>query len=229
MRLSRRHIAVRISLLVLVMLIVALTVCVVGPLLCIQLDMRDEIRRCESEVAYCPFDVIANEMQTVHSEDQLFFLGKDGFFSPRNPRHGYGFVSWSEYPPVTSNVYVVVDDACPRDKTERDINMLPYLCCASNVTVFVVGAMAGNPSVKVCEPWAGSWSAMKFAGRKVDCSVIDSLFYVIHSEEHPLLEWIALEFGIKKEDCVWEVRWSWGGFSLRKSYPDSYELSHTTD
>ena len=234
MRFSRRRKAVLIGLLVLVlvMLIVALTWFLVAPLLCIQLDSRDMIRRCESEVSYCSFNVIANEMQKVHSEDQFFFLGRNGgWLSPRNPRRGYDdFFSWRMYPAVTSNVYVVVDDACPRDKSERDINRLPYMCYASNVTVFVVGAMAGTPAVKVCEPWAGSWSGMKFAGRKVDCSVIDSLFYVIHYEEHALLEWIALEWGIKKADCVWEASLGWDGFLLRESYTNAlYKVSHTID
>jgi len=220
MRITRKRIVAVIGLLFLAVLVIALTR-IMAELLYIQLSARDEIRRFESQVEYCPFTLNEDAEQTVRGEDQLFFMGKSGdFYSPRFPEGGGGLVSLARYPAATSNVYIVVDNACPRDKSECEINSLPYLHCTSNVSVFIVGALKEDPSVKVCERWAGTWSAMQFSGRKVDCSVVDSLFYVNHWDEHPLLDWIAWECGMKKEDCAW--KWSWTrdkGLTLTKSYP----------
>ena len=231
MRITRRRIAVGIGLLSLAVLVVVFTK-IMADLLYIQLRARDEIRSFESQVEYCQFTLNSDVEQTVRGEDQLFFMGKSGdFYSPRFPEQGCGFVSLAQYPAATSNVYIVVDNACPRDKSERDINWLPYLHCTSNVSVFIVGALKGDPSVKVCEPWAGAWSAMQFAGRKLDCSVVDSLFYVSHWDEYPLLGWLAFKCGIKKDNCVWEViDFGWDGITFRRSYTNAlHKTSHTID
>ena len=214
MKITKRRIVVTLCLLTLAVVTVGLTVFFFS-LFYAQLEVRDRIRAYVARTQYYQFKLESKEVQKVNRDDQFFFFRDTcGFFSPRKPMFDGigteigGGIPLREFPAVTSNIYIAVGADWPMHLMEEKINLIPYLNGMSNVNVFIVGELKGEPSVKVCEKWPGSWSAMRFAGRRVDCSVLDSLFYASPCEVHPVVQRLAVKLRIRNPNPGdWE--WSW--------------------
>lgn len=212
MKITKRRIVVTLCLLTLAVVVVGMTTFSFS-LFYVQMEVRDRIRGYFASTQYYQFTLESKEVLKVNRDDQFFFFRDTcGFFSPRKPMFDgigtYSGIPLREFPAFTSNIYIAVGADWPMSLMEQKINLVPYLNCVSNVNVFIVGELKGDSSVKVCEKWPGSFSAMRFTGRRVDCSVLDSLFYVSPSEVHPVIQSLAVKLRIRNPNPG-DWKWSW--------------------
>ena len=222
MKLAKKRIVVALCLLTLAVVVVGVTAFFFS-LFYVQMEVRDTIRGYVAGTKYYQFALESKEVSKVNRDDQFFFFRYTcGFFSPRKPMlDGIGGISLREFPAVTSNIYIAVGADWPMRLMEVKINQIPYLNGMSNVNVFIVGELKGDPSVKVCEKWPGSFSAMRFAGRRVDCSVLDTLFYASPCEVNPLVQILAVKLLIRNP-TPHDWKWSWTrgeGLTFTRNHP----------
>ncbi len=170
-----------------------------------QVYVRRGLREVRARVDPVSFRLVESASAMSVNRDDLFLFALDGqdiraarrYFSPCC----FGVYTLKEFSVGTNRIFLTLGKSCKRQKIANALNDIARL---RNNKIYVVGCASDETKCMVCEEWKGSWEKMRFNGSKLDCSVVDSLFYISPLVCHPLLGRLAGKFGtVKSRRASW--------------------------
>ena len=176
--------------------------------LLVQMYVRGSIREVKSRVEPVSFAKARTGAGIVVGEADLFlFCLKNGDIVPARDagqRQIFAGSILSDFPVGTNRIFIVIDSHCQRKRSQEIMDEFAKACTN---TIYVVGSLSNAGNEMVCEKWKGSWDTMSFVGDNLDCSVVDSLFYVSPFVCNAFLGWFADRLGAKYErQKPWRAR-----------------------
>lgn len=184
-------------------ILVALTVFVCLSLM-IQMNVRHGIRNVRSGIQPISFASADYGNWTVFDKDLFLFCRKSGAIVPAresDTRHDFIGPLIGDFDVGTNRIFVLVDNRCPQARLEEISRGFAEAC--SN-KVFAVGCLLGDEEALACVEWKGQLPTNGLHGVRLDCSIVDSLFYVSPFVCNPIIGWFGDMMGVK---CEFQRPW----------------------